>query len=383
MDRIYLDNAATTFPKPNEVYEEAVRCMKEYCGNPGRSGHYYSREASEAVYTCREELSSFFELDKPENVIFTLNTTYALNLAINALITPNCHVIISDIEHNSVIRPVKAKGVEYDTFNAYRSETGVLSQIRSLIRPNTRMIICTHQSNICPLRTPISAIGKLCRERGIYFIVDAAQSAGTLPVSMKRSNIDALCVPGHKGLYGIQGCGALLLSQRAASQKNKLLAPLITGGNGVNSLEGQMPEFLPERFEAGTLATPSIAALLAGIRSVKKTGIARIREHEYSLYRRAREALLEMKNVRLYCPEFASSQILLFNIRNMPASAVANALDAQGICVRSGFHCAPTAHKYLATGPDGAVRASFGAFNTMKETDIFTDTLYRISKTIY
>lgn len=381
-DLIYFDNAATTFPKPEGVYREVRKCIEEYCGNPGRSAHVMSRNSEKAVYECRCELASLFDMPLPENVIFTLNTSYAINLAIKSLVRSGDHVIVSNIEHNSVLRPLHAMGIEFDVFNSYQREDRLLAQIRSLIRPNTKMIICSHQSNICPLRNPINSIGNLCRQKKLYFVVDAAQSAGILPISMKTANIDALCLPSHKSLYGIQGCGAVIYSSRFKEERAKALYTFAEGGNGVNSLDINMPDFLPERMEAGTLPTPAIAGLCEGIRAVKRTGIANIREHENMLYRHTRDMLANHKDIILYAREFNHGQTLLFNVKDINSAEIASRLDKYGICVRSGFHCAPYTHKLLDTGDSGAVRISFGTFNTLKQTDTFFDSLCKIIKDV-
>lgn len=376
---IYFDNAATSYPKPARVYTAVRECMESYCGNPGRSGHRLSLESSKTVYRCRESLAELFSLSTPENTVLTMNTTYALNIAINALLRKGDHVLISNIEHNSVYRPILYSGCKYDIFNSLAPKNEVLTEIKSKLTPKTRLIVCAHISNISPIQNPIYEIGSIAKNRNISFIVDAAQSAGVYPIDMEKAGISALCIPGHKALYGIQGCGAVLFSSRFKG-KEEYLYPLITGGNGTNSLEGKMPGFLPERFEAGTLPTPSVAGLCAALEVIKETGIDTIRLHEQSLYRRAREQLGNMKNVRLYCKEFSKGQTLLFNVRGHSSTEMTELLDKEGICVRGGFHCSPLAHKLLKTGEDGAVRISFGAFNTLEEVDLFCSKLYGIIK---
>ncbi|MBR5516083.1 MAG: aminotransferase class V-fold PLP-dependent enzyme [Clostridia bacterium] len=377
---IYFDNAATTFPKPETVFRGVRKCMEEYCGNPGRSGHFLSFAAAKAVYDCRIELAECFNLSEPENIVFTLNTTYALNMAIKGLLSENDHVIISNIEHNSVYRTVIATGCKYDIFNSYQTRDKIITEISQKIKPNTRVIICNHASNICPLRNPISSIGDLAKKKGIYFIVDAAQSAGIYPIDMKEANIDALCIPGHKGLYGIQGCGAVLFSSKFRGEKAKRIKCLTEGGNGVNSLESFMPPTLPERLETGTLPTPAIAGLLAGIKTVNSIGIDNIREHENMIYARLRENLRNFKGLKLYCPEFTKGNILLFNFNSMTSVQLADELDREGVCVRAGFHCSPLAHSLLKTGKSGALRISLGGFNSMEEADKFTDILKKCTQ---
>lgn len=376
---IYLDNAATTHPKPESVYREVSRCMTDYCGNPGRGGHSMSAAAGRAVYDCRCLVAELF-CAPPENVVFTLNTTYALNMAIKAIARAGDHILISNMEHNSVLRPVIATGCDYDVFDAMGPPESVIRSILSLLTPRTRMIVCTHRSNVCPIRLPIKTIGELCRARGLCFIVDTAQSAGVYPVDMRECHIDALCFAGHKSLYGIQGAGGVIFSSRYKGEAARKLHTLVEGGSGIASLEEYMPSLLPERLEAGTLPTPAIAGLTAGIRAITEVGITRIREHEISLYRRARERLCNHDRIEVYCHDIGYGETLLFNVHGMPSTEVAHKLDREGICVRAGFHCAPLAHKYLGTGDSGAVRVSFGAFNTAEETDIFCDVLNKITK---
>ena len=363
---IYLDNAATTFPKPRSVCEEVGRAISEYGGNPGRGAHALSLAAAEKIYSCREALAEFFGLDAPERVVFTLNTTYALNLAIKGLLGPGEHALISELEHNAVCRPLAALAAErqitFDTFPVLGlDEKSLLAGIESRILPKTRAIICTHASNICSLTLPLRAIGRLCRRRGLLFIVDAAQSAGHLPIHMREMQIDALAVPGHKSLYGIQGCGALLLSERV------LPRTLIEGGSGFASLSPQMPDEPPERFEAGTLPTPAIAALLCGVKSLQGQ-LEQIHERERLLFVSARDRLSDLRGIRLYAPEHEGA-VLLFSFSGIPSSSLAQALSERGICLRAGLHCAPLAHKALGTPEVGALRISFGRYNTLGDID--------------
>ncbi|MBQ3182129.1 MAG: aminotransferase class V-fold PLP-dependent enzyme, partial [Clostridia bacterium] len=372
-------NGATTYPKPESVYREVNRCMTDYCGNPGRGGHSMSLAAGKAVYDCRCLVAELFSCE-PENVVFTLNTTYALNMAIKGIARTGDHIIISNMEHNSVLRPVITTGCDYDVFDAMGSTEWVIRDILSKLTPRTRMIVCTHKSNVCPVRLPIRAIGELCRQRGLCFIVDAAQSAGVYPIDVRECHIDALCFAGHKSLYGIQGAGGVIFSSRYKGESARKLHTLVEGGSGIASLEEYMPALLPERLEAGTLPTPAIAGLSQGIRAITEVGINHIREHEISLYRRTRERLSNHDRIEVYCPEIGYGETILFNIENMSSTMVADKLDREGICVRAGFHCAPLAHKHLGTGDSGAVRVSFGAFNTAEEVDIFCDVLNRIIK---
>ena len=374
---IYFDNAATSFPKPRRVSEEQLRCMQIYGGNPGRGSHALALAAAEKIYECREELASFFGSSNPENVIFTMNTTMALNIAIKGLLQKGDHVLISDMEHNAVFRPIyklaREGVITYDVFETFpslpsRTPEMICASILEKIRPNTRMLVCAHASNICSATLPLAQIGALCRQKDILFVVDAAQSAGHLPIDMKAMQIDALCVPGHKGLWGPQGCGVLVFGEGVVADT------LLEGGSGYNSLEGGMPEDAPERYEAGTLPTPAIAGLLEGVREVKRLGLSFIHSHECSLVARLCDRLSDIPKVTLYAAHHRGT-VLLFSIKDISADRVGSFLNERGFCVRTGFHCAALAHATLGTPPSGAVRVSPSLFNTTAQIDALADTI--------
>lgn len=371
MTPIYLDNGATTFPKPYSVVKEVNSCISKYCGNAGRGAHPYAMESAKKIYECRELVSDFFGVGAPERVNFTLNTTYALNLLIKGLLRYGDHVLISDIEHNSVWRPInklaKMGIIEYDVFPSMLGDeratpTRICAGIARKLRKNTRLVICNHSSNICSYHLPIEEIGAFCHRHKILFAVDAAQSAGHIPINMKKMHIDALCVPAHKGLYGIQGLGILTLSE------NIFLDTIIEGGNGFASLLGEMPTESPERFESGTMPTPAIAGLSEGLKVINKLGVERIAEYERSLYRRLYNGLLEIPKIKVYVPQYEGA-VLLFSHEDIPSEKLSMRLGERGICLRGGHHCAALAHKTLGTSKDGALRASFGIFNTSYEID--------------
>ena len=363
---IYLDNAATTFPKPPSMLREMSECIKKYCGNPGRSSHKLSIKSAEKIYETRELLGELFDAE-PENVIFTYNTTYALNIAIKSLVKYSTHILISDIEHNSVLRPIdnlcRQKLCSYDIFSSEGNDTEIIENINSKLQNNTSMIVCTHVSNVGERKLPIEKIGTLCKEKGIIFIVDGAQSAGVHHISVRKMNIDALCIPGHKGLYGPQGVGAVIFNNNVIGRS------VLEGGTGINSLELNMPDFLPEAYEAGTLSTPCIVGLNESLKWLKTAGINNIRTHEESLYCTFCDLLKNNRKVKIYKMNNYSGNTFCFNIENIPSNIVANELDKKGICVRSGFHCSPLGHKVLNTNDGGAVRISIGAFNS--KNDIF------------
>ncbi len=372
---IYLDNAATSFPKPYCVYEAVNRCIRTYCGNPGRGSHPMALAASEKIYECREYLCDYFHADAPSQVVFTLNATYALNYALKGLLSQGDHVLISNMEHNAVRRPLERMAqdglIEYSQFStmleseesrARRTPTRICARIASALRPNTRAVVCSHQSNLCSATLPLTEIGAFCHRHRLLLIVDASQSAGHLPIDMQKMRIDALCAPGHKGLYGIQGCGFVIFRQ------GLLPDSLIEGGSGYASLEPTMPDDLPERGEAGTLPTPAIAGLCAGVRYLSNHAAFDIHSYEKRLYCALRERLEHLKDIRIYLPEYEGST-LLFSHGRFPADHLGQLLAHRGICVRTGYHCAALGHQTLKTPDGGAVRVSFGAFNRLREID--------------
>ncbi len=373
---IYMDHAATSYPKPASVGRAMLKCLDEAGGNPGRGSHRMALAAAEELYRCRAVAADLFGT-APERVIFTLNATHALNLAIKGIVVgtghTHSHVLCSDLEHNAVLRPLYRLAddghIDLDTFNSFPlmgkgREDAILTSLRAAIRPDTRMVVCTHASNICSAHMPIGQIGALCRRRGILFVVDAAQSAGAVDIHMERDCIDALCVPGHKGLLGPQGTGMLLLGSRLS--EGGRLATLLEGGNGVDSLSPHMSEEPPERFEAGTPATPAIAGLRAGLEAVRTMGIAAIGGKEAMLAGQLSDGIRTLPRVTVYAPEHAGA-VVLFSVDGMDSEAVASALDTRGICVRPGFHCAALGHRTLGTPSGGAVRASVGYCTTERE----------------
>lgn len=367
---IYFDHAATTFPKPREVVEEVVRCMTQYGGNAGRGAHPLSIAAAEKIFEARCLAAELFGCD-PERIFFTMNTTQGLNMVLKGLLSEGDHVICSDLEHNAVRRPlckfVAEKKISIDRFQSFtgderKNPVRICASIARLLTPQTKMVVSMHGSNICSAKLPIAEIGGFCRRHGLLFVVDGAQSAGHDRISVDEMNIDALCVPSHKGLYGPQGCGIVALG------KGITLETLMEGGNGVNSLEETMSESGPERYEVGTLPLPSIAGLCEGIRAVNRVGIDAISTHEMGLYRRARELLGNMEGMKLYASEYEGAT-LLFGMEEMNADLLGRRLAEQGICVRSGYHCAPWAHETVGTPEGGAVRVSFGMYNTTREIE--------------
>ncbi len=367
---IYFDNAATTFPKPPEVVRAMVNCLKNLGGNPGRGAHPLALAAADAVYDARSEISAFFGGEKPENVVFTQNATQALNTAIFGAVKPGDHILISNLEHNSVYRPVHElyrRGIaSYSIFDALGTREQTLLNIEKAFRRNTRLVITTHASNVCPKVLPVKEISALCRARGVYHIIDASQSAGIYELDI-RDGASIICAPGHKGLYGPQGSGFCLFADDFDFSR---FSPSLYGGNGLNSEKAEMGRTPPESFEAGTLAVPNIAGLCEGVKFVKRLGISRIREHEEALCKRIRNRLCANKNIKIFLPPESAGSTLLFGVNGEDSSKIAASLSEQGVCTRAGMHCSPLAHASLGTGGD-AVRLSFSVFNTEKEADEF------------
>lgn len=371
---VYLDNAATTFPKPDSVYRYADSFVRNKCGNPGRGSHMLALSASDELYKTREALASLFSAE-PENIAFTMNTTYAINLAVKGAVGYGEHVLISNMEHNSVLRPVDAvcreRNSRYSVFDASGDDTETLESIRRLTRKNTKTLVCTHASNIITKTLPVSLIGDFCQANGITFIVDGAQSAGIYDIDIKKDNIDILCVPGHKGLYGFQGAAALIFGNSEKSYRT-----LIEGGSGTDSVPLTMPEYYPDRFEAGTLPSPAIAALGEGVRWVISNGTSAIRKHEEELCKTMLEGLSTIENVVLYGTALGAT--VLFNIDGASPAEVSEICSKENICVRSGLHCAPLAHKTIGSFPAGGVRVGFSAFNTVSDVKKLLYTLSKI-----
>ena len=378
---IYFDNAATSYPKPPEVFRAIYKTMTERGGNPGRSSHALSLAAAKAVYACREAIAEHFG-GNPENIVFTYNATYALNLAIKAVASRYGRVLISDIEHNAVYRPVTAltrTGIGCDIFHVSENPAETYRSFCENLRPDTKIAAVNLASNVCGLSVPAEMIGKKCRESGTVFIADASQCAGSRRIDIEKSCIDILCAPGHKGLYGPQGCGFALFGSAYSGENAAKLKTFVEGGSGTASLERTMPAYLPERFEAGTVSTPAIAGLSAGLNCVNRFGVEEIAAHEKALFMRAKDMISQFGGIKIYAPESQGST-LLFNIDGIEPSEVAEVFDGAEICVRAGFHCAPLPHSMLKTGKSGAVRVSFGIYNRSTDLESFYRTLRRLTK---
>ncbi|MCL2014502.1 MAG: aminotransferase class V-fold PLP-dependent enzyme [Oscillospiraceae bacterium] len=384
---VYLDNAATTFPKPRGVIKALADSAKIYGGNPGRSGHKASMKTAEMIYNTRIAAAKMFGTTS-ENIIFTQNCTHALNLAIKGVVHQSDHLIISNLEHNSVLRPVHALSMSgRATYSSAVISPGnpkkTAAYFERLIQKNTRAIICTHASNVTGDVFPIKEISEVAQYYKVLLIIDAAQTAGVLPIDMQQTGIDILCCAGHKGLYGPPGTGMLVLGH-----DNIKLSTLIEGGTGSNSIEFKQPEFVPDRYESGTLNTVGIYALGEGMKFVGSLGTEKIYNHEIGLTDRCAEAMKKLGNIILY-GMYGESQnltdslakrvpVLSFNIDGLESGETARRLSEMDIAVRAGLHCSPLAHQHLKTLESGTVRVSPGVFNTSHDIDYFISCVKKI-----
>ncbi|MEE9910141.1 MAG: aminotransferase class V-fold PLP-dependent enzyme [Deltaproteobacteria bacterium] len=373
METVYLDNAATSFPKPPSVLAEMIRYQQTIGASPGRSGHGPSIEAGRILYETRDILAQLFRVEDSLRIALTKNATEALNIAIRGTLRPGDHAITSSLEHNSVMRPLRvqeARGVALSVIPC--SPRGELDpdDIRKAFRKNTKMVILTHASNVTGTIMPVEAVGSLIREKGdILFCVDAAQTAGALPIDVQKSGIDLLAFTGHKSLFGPQGTGGLYIREGL----EEMIEPLMTGGTGSRSEFETQPDFMPDRYESGTPNTIGFAGLRAGVSFVLEQTVEAIRAAEVKLTERFLDRLQAWRDrVIIYGPNDAARQtaVVSFNINGIsPSDAALHFEEHDGILCRPGLHCAPSAHHTLRTFPQGTVRFSFGYFNTAKDVD--------------
>ena len=372
---VYFDNAATSYPKPPSVYEAINFTLQHVGANPGRGEHSLSQSANRIIFKARETIAEFFNIPNSRNIVFTSNGTEAINLALKGFLKPGDHGIISSMEHNSVVRPLnslKNDGVNVTIVQCDKEGKLNPDYVFKEIKENTRLIVLTHASNVTGTILPVEEIGEIAAKKGIPLLVDAAQTAGTIPIDVVRNNISLLACPGHKSLLGPQGTGFLYICEGFN------LKPLIEGGTGSNSELSEQPDFLPDRFQSGTLNTPGIAGLKAGIEFINKKSIQTIKEHEDMLSKTFINKLKEINRVRIYGPLSIKEKtaVVSFNIKGKDSADIATALDEKyQIMVRVGLHCSPHAHKTIGTFPDGTIRVSFSIFNTVHEIDYFIDSL--------
>lgn len=369
---IYLDNAATTFPKPRSVIDGTLECIKKYCGNPGRSSHRLSAKISEKIYETREAIADFLGSDSPENVVFCQNATHALNIAIKTTIEPDTHVLISDLEHNSVLRPINAlvrkNRVRYSVFG---TEGDIEDNIPKLIRDDTKYIVTTLASNVIGREIPLKKLSAISKRYNLTLITDSSQLLGHKTVNLSETPCAVLCAPAHKALFGIQGAGFALFSDNLKRET------LFEGGSGSDSKNLSMPDVLPERFEAGTIPSPSVVSLLYGIEFIKKIGIHEIENKIIRLADRYVELISSCKNATLY--EHGNG-VVSFNVGDVPSSVIAEEFSKSGVCIRGGLHCAPLAHKSIGTLERGTARISVSYLNELKECDRFYKVLCSVCR---
>ncbi len=380
---IYLDNAATTWPKPEKVYLKMDSFFREYGANPGRAGHKMAAQAGREIYEVREKIAEFFGAEDSSEIIFTSNATHALNLGILGIIKQGDHVISSTLEHNSVSRPLKELErdgvIELDLVGLNEDGEYDYVTLEKSIKDTTKIIVITHGSNVTGHLIDLNRVSKLAKEKQVLLMIDAAQTAGVFPIDLQKLNIDLMAFQGHKSLYDAFGTGGLYI-RRGLTMKS-----IFAGGTGSKSEELYQPEVWPDKFESGTLNSVGIVGLGAGLDFIKEKGMKKIREHELFLCKKFMEGLLSIKNIKIYGPsiEKLRTPVVSFNIAEESSSEIGYILDqAFDIAVRSGLHCAPLAHQTMGTLEQGTVRASFGVFNTTQDVEIALNAIERIAKEV-
>ena len=382
MNYIYLDNASTTFPKAPNV----ASAMADYitnCGiNINRGSYSLAYDVEDTIYTTRQRLHTLFNSHDPSHVIFTQNVTMSLNMVIKGLLKAGDHVLVSSMEHNAVMRPLTQlldKGITFDTIPCDSTGSIQMNSIEPLIRPNTVAMIINHASNVCGTIQPLESIGAICKAHNLQFIVDAAQTAGVIPIDVKACHIDALCFTGHKGLLGPQGIGGIILTKEMA----QTLTPLIAGGTGSFSHLETMPTHMPDAFESGTLNLPGIIGLNEGLAYIESVGMENIHNHELALIKAFLEGLQDIEHINVIGKQSLQDRtaVVSITIDGMDAASIAYELESTyHIMTRVGLHCAPRAHQTLGTYPEGTVRFSFGYANTLKDVETALSALHVIVK---
>lgn len=376
---IYMDNGATSWPKPPEMLDAMTEAISSYCANPGRAGHAAAARTAREIYRTRTAAASLFNIEDPAQIIFTRNCTEAINLALKGILGKGDHVITSSMEHNSVLRPLKqleSAGISTTVIRCDRQGRISVRDIRAAVRTNTRMIVITAASNVTGTRMPLEEIGRIALRNGILFMVDGAQGAGHMDLDVRRNHIDLLAVPGHKGLMGPQGTGFLYV------KKGIELIPLVEGGTGTKSKELEQPRDFPEGFEAGTLNAPGIIGLGASIRMIDRIGVSAIQAHEEKLVRRLQRGLEGIRGVTVYGPEDPGDKaaIVAVNIDGIDCETAAAILDERfGIAVRAGFHCSGLAHDTIGTGDIGCIRLCPGLYTAERDIGMVTDAIAQLA----
>ena len=368
---LYLDNAATTVRKPLAVYAKLLESTVAGSGNAGRGAHKKSMDAIRAMVDTQDLISELFNIQNPQNIIFMQNATYALNTAIFGTVRNGTHIVVTAMDHNSVLRPAYILG-NYTVVDADKTGYVRAEDVENAITEDTALIVCTHASNVCGTVQPVYEIGRIAKKHGIPFLIDTAQTAGCAVVDAEKMNADMIAFSGHKGLMGPLGTGGLYV------RNPENLYPLVVGGTGSNSESIVQPEFMPDKFHSGTMNIPAIAALGSGVKYVMKRGVNAIRDYEHGLAMRFRENLMNMENVTVYGSGNGVATVA-FNVGELDSGEVFERLMGR-VAVRAGYHCAPLAHRAIGTSDRGAVRASFGVFNTRRDVSKMTDYIYHISR---
>ena len=375
--KIYFDNGSTSYPKAPGVAEAMAKLIEQGAFNINRGNYEGAYEVAAMVLETRELLAELFHAESSRQVVFTPGITYSLNYVIKGLLKAGDHVLVSGLEHNAVMRPLcqmEKQGVTYEVVKTDREGMLLASDVEKMIRKETKAIIMLHASNVCGTVLPIEEIGALCKKYGIFFVLDTAQSAGTIPIDMKKANIDFLAFTGHKGLLGPQGIGGFIISERL----DKELEPLIAGGTGSISDSLEMPAMLPDKYESGTLNIPGIIGLHASLSYIKEVGLETIHAKKMELTKYFLEALKQFPEIRVVGKQDLEDRVAVVSLDflNADNALVAFALeDEYGIMTRVGLHCAPIAHKSLGTYPQGTVRIAFSASNTKEEIDVLINAL--------
>lgn len=383
MRNIYFDNAATSFPKPKNVTDSIYEYMISYGGSANRGSSSISLHSSRTVYECRYSISEFFNYNKSDHVIFTNNITSSINILLKGIVKPNWNIITTSMDHNSVLRPIvklskDIPGVTYSIVQCNNQGFVSVDDIKNKINCNTKLIILSHASNLVGSIQPIKEIGKLCKEKNIFLILDSAQTAGVIPIDMIDLNLSALAFTGHKSLLGPQGIGGFIISDML----NEACNSVFVGGTGSTSSSLDSPIDLPDKFECGTLNQPGIIGLLEGLKFINNEGLNTIMEKENALCKKVLDELYNMKNINIYgTPDLSKrTSTISFNLENMDPSEVGYILDSEfNISCRTGLHCAPLAHKSVGSYPNGSVRISLGYFNEFKEIEYFIDCINKIN----
>lgn len=384
MNRIYLDQASTSFPKAPGVAQAMMDYLTMNGVNVNRGCYSSAYSAEEVIYETRQLLAELFHFSKCKNVIFTPNVTTSLNFILKGFLKPGDHILVSAMEHNAVMRPVvqlASLGISFDRIPCRTDGSMILKKVEELIRPETKAIVTLHASNVCGTRMPLDALGEICQRHQLYFVVDSAQTAGIVPINMDKMHIDALAFTGHKGLRGPQGTGGFLVSQELAEQ----MEPLISGGTGSVSHTEEIPDFMPDRFESGTPNLPGIYGLHEALLYLKTHSLQAINEKELSLTGYFLEQLQALddtgRHIRIIGKKDLTDRNAVVSIQTpeIDMSQVAWQLDNEyGVMTRVGLHCAPNAHKTLGTYPAGTIRFSFGPENTKNELDFAIQGLKKI-----